>query len=120
MYNFLGELDLQQMVRDGLQYAVEHPAKEHACKPLDQWLTTTSKIKFDQLGARGVEPILNMNRGTYNQIVEFSKVQTKSVNILPPGQSGDPRSPHFDDQRLLYANWEYKPMILDLTKPNKK
>ncbi|WP_066321143.1 penicillin acylase family protein [Bacillus sp. FJAT-29814] len=119
-YNFLGKLDLQQVVRDGLQYAVEHPAKEHAGKPLDQWLTTTSKIKFDQLGARGVEPILNMNRGTYNQIVEFSKVQTKSVNILPPGQSGDPRSPHFDDQRLLYANWEYKPMILDLTKPNKK
>lgn len=119
-YSFLGQLDLNKIVRDSLQYIVENPAKAYEGKPLDQWLTPAANITFQQQGARGVDPILYMNRGTYNQIVEFSKVQTKSVNIMPPGQSGNPFSLHFDDQRLLYANWEYKPMTLDILKPNKK
>jgi penicillin G amidase len=87
---------------------------------MKDWLTETSKINFQQLGAGKVDSILNMNRGTYNQIVEFTKKDVNSVNILPPGQSGNPSSPHFDDQRLLFSNWEYKPMVLDILKPNKK
>jgi penicillin G amidase len=119
-YGFLGVLDLNNIVRESLTSTVQSLTVSNAGKNMDHWLTTTSKINFQQLGARGVDPILNMNRGTYNQIVEFSKSNTKSVNILPPGQSGNPFSPHFDDQRLLYANWEYKPMVLDILKQNKK
>lgn len=119
-YGFLGDLDLNQIVTEGLQNGVKNLGKAHEGKPMENWLSKVSKINFSPLGAGTVEPILNMNRGTYNQIVEFSKSNTKSVNILPPGQSGNPFSPHFDDQRLLYANWEYKPMILDILKPNKK
>ncbi|NWQ39535.1 penicillin acylase family protein [Bacillus sp. EB106-08-02-XG196] len=119
-YSFLGDLDVNQIVLDSLQFAVDNPSAANAGKNLDEWLTPISKINFQQLGAKGVAPIPNMNRGTYNQIIEFSKFNTNSVNIMPPGQSGNPFSPHFDDQRLLYASWEYKPMVLDILKPNKK
>jgi penicillin amidase len=33
-------------------------------------------------------------------------------NVVAPGQSGDPFSPHFADQLELYATWTYKPMRL--------
>jgi penicillin amidase len=36
-------------------------------------------------------------------------------NILPPGQSEDPTSPHFSDQRDLSSWWLFKPMQLELT-----
>jgi penicillin G amidase len=119
-YGFLGELDLNNIARESLSSTVQTLTVSNSGKDMKNWLTPTSKITFSPLGAGKVEQILNMNRGTYNQIVEFSKANTKSVNILPPGQSGNPFSPHFDDQRLLYANWEYKPMILDILKQNKK
>ncbi|KKK33579.1 hypothetical protein WQ57_23450 [Mesobacillus campisalis] len=119
-YGFLGDLDLKEIVRSGLEKSVRDLAAQNQDKEMEVWLTKTAKINFQQLGAVGVEPILNMNRGTYNQIVEFTKNEAKSVNILPPGQSGNPFSPHFDDQRKLYADWEYKPMVLDLLKQNKK
>jgi penicillin G amidase len=119
-YGFLGELDLKEIVRTGLENAVLDLTSKNQGKQMAEWLTPAAMIRFQQLGAVGVEPILNMNRGTYNQIVEFTKNDAKSVNILPPGQSGNPFSPHFDDQRELYANWGYKPMVLDLLKHNKK
>jgi penicillin amidase len=119
-YSFLGNIDLTQIVTDSLKSTVQSFNSTNPGKPINQWLTPISKISFSPLGGRSVPDILYMNRGTYNQIVEFSKSNTKSVNILPPGQSGNPYSPHFDDQRLLYANWEYKPMVLDILKQNKK
>jgi acyl-homoserine lactone acylase PvdQ len=33
-------------------------------------------------------------------------------NVVAPGQSGDPFSPHFSDQLPLYASWAYKAMRL--------
>ena len=40
-------------------------------------------------------------------VVEFGdKVQAKS--LLAGGQSGDPDSPHFDDQATMYANAKFK------------
>jgi acyl-homoserine lactone acylase PvdQ len=49
--------------------------------------------------------------GTYGNsfvaVVEFGdKVKAKS--LLAGGQSGDPYSPHFDDQAQLYANEQFK------------
>lgn len=111
-YDFVGERDLSELVHESLVNAI-------AGKDLDSWYTTTSKINFSQVGGAPVPAIFNMNRGTYNQILELSRNDVHSVNILPPGQSGDPRSPHYDDQRLMYANWEYKPMIFDLLKDNR-
>ena len=49
-------------------------------------------------------------RGTYMQVVELSYPVIRSRNILPPGQSEKPDSPHYSDQLEMYKNWEYKPM----------
>lgn len=117
-YDFLGNLDLHKAAVDSLQTAIQNLSTQYAGKDMIQWLTTTDKINFQPLGAGKVDPILYINRGTYNQIVEFDKNSSKSVNILPPGQSGNPFSPHFDDQRLLYSSWQYKPMVLDILKPS--
>jgi acyl-homoserine-lactone acylase len=55
-----------------------------------------------------------MNRGTYNQLVRLGPGRHLwAENVVAPGQSGDPASPHFADQLQLYASWRYKPMRLD-------
>lgn len=54
-----------------------------------------------------------MNRGTYNQIVHHGPgPELDARNVIAPGQSGDPFSPHFADQLINYATWTYKPMRL--------
>jgi acyl-homoserine-lactone acylase len=46
--------------------------------------------------------------GTYISVVEFGpKVRALSVHTF--GASGDPRSPHFMDQAVLYSRGEFKP-----------
>ncbi len=59
-------------------------------------------------------------RGTYIQIVECASPEFRAVSILPPGQSEDPASPHFGDQREMAGYWKFKPMLFnrqDLTPP---
>jgi penicillin amidase len=53
------------------------------------------------------------SRGTYLFIAELAKPQIRSESVLPPGQSEDPASPHFGDQRELASWWLYKPLITD-------
>jgi len=53
------------------------------------------------------------NRGTYLLIAELAKPQIRSESVLPPGQSEDPSSPHYRDQRELAAEWQYKPLVTD-------
>jgi penicillin amidase len=57
-------------------------------------------------------PVPETNRGTYIQIVELS-TPVRGSSILPPGQSEDPRSPHFSDQLPLSSWWRFKPMVTD-------
>lgn len=52
------------------------------------------------------------NRGTYIQIVEMGETP-RGISILAPGQSEDPRSPHYSDQLLLSSWWKFKPMLRD-------
>ncbi|MEL6483295.1 MAG: penicillin acylase family protein, partial [Bacteroidota bacterium] len=40
-------------------------------------------------------------------VVEFGE-KVKAKTILAGGQSGDPKSPHFDDQTELYATQKWK------------
>lgn len=40
-------------------------------------------------------------------VVEFGE-KVKAKSILAGGQSGDPQSPHFDDQAMRYANTDFK------------
>jgi penicillin amidase len=55
--------------------------------------------------------IPSTNRGTYIQIVETGGRGFRAVNILPPGQSEDPASPHYGDQREMAGYWRFKPML---------
>jgi acyl-homoserine-lactone acylase len=61
-------------------------------------------------GARqypGTKRIYGSSGNSFVAVVEFGdKVKAKS--LLAGGQSGDPDSPHFDDQALPYANAEFK------------
>ncbi|MBI3698117.1 MAG: penicillin acylase family protein [Acidobacteria bacterium] len=72
-----------------------------------RWGYRQSSIDFKPL-----PPIPSTNRGTYIQIVELARPQFRAVSILPPGQSEDPASPHFGDQRELAGYWKFKPMRL--------
>jgi len=53
-----------------------------------------------------------MNRGTENHLVVLSKGRVNGVNVVPPGEGGNP---HATDQLKLFANFEYKPMNFELT-----
>ena len=65
-------------------------------------------------GAGGVPDMIWMNRGTYNQLVHLGPgPKLYGENVVSPGQSGDPSSPHFADQWLMYSTWSYKPMRLN-------
>lgn len=61
---------------------------------------------------RPLPAVPSTNRGTYIQIVELS-TPPRGLSILPPGQSEDPRSPHFGDQREPASWWRFKPMVTD-------
>ena len=75
------------------------------------WLQDIAVIHWSPIGAGSVPDTLWMNRGTYNQITHMRGNGT-AVNVISPGQSGDPFSPHFADQLDLYAGWAYKTMHL--------
>jgi len=71
-----------------------------------RWAYRQPNIEFKPL-----PPIPSTQRGTYIQIVETASPHFRAVNILPPGQSEDPASPHFSDQRELAGYWKFKPML---------
>jgi penicillin amidase len=73
---------------------------------MNLWIYSQGIINFAPLGG-----IPNTARGTYIQIVELSKPSFRGVNILPPGQSEDPLSPHYGDQREMAAYWRFKSML---------
>ena len=79
------------------------------------WLQPVAQISWEPLPLTPAVPnTIWMNRGTYNQLVHLGPGRHLfGRNVVAPGQSGDPASPHFADQLPLYANWRYKPMRLD-------
>lgn len=82
---------------------------------LASWLQPVAHISWEALPFTPQVPdTIWMNRGTYNQLVHLgSGRHLRAENVVAPGQSGDPASPHFSDQLTLYATWRYKPMRLD-------
>lgn len=45
-------------------------------------------------------------------LIDFANVED-GLNISPTGQSGNFRSPHYDDQALMFVNGEYRKMIIN-------
>jgi acyl-homoserine lactone acylase PvdQ len=61
-------------------------------------------------GARydnNTKKIYGTRGNSFVAVVEFGE-KVKAKSILAGGQSGDPESPHFDDQARRYANAEFK------------
>jgi penicillin amidase len=80
---------------------------------MSTWLQKRAEIHWTAGGIGSVPNTLFMNRGTYNQLVHLGDGHDLHArNVIAPGQSGDFRSPHFDDQLPLYETWSYKPMRL--------
>ncbi len=61
-------------------------------------------------GARrypGTKKFYGTSGNSFVAVVEFGE-RVKAKSLLAGGQSGDPESPHFDDQVDLYVNGEFK------------
>ncbi|MCI0423036.1 MAG: penicillin acylase family protein [Acidobacteria bacterium] len=104
-YDFLNGKSVTQVQLEALQTALQNLSAKRGAVPA-LWGHVQPAINFKPL-----PPIPSTNRGTYIQVVELSKPVIRSVSILPPGQSEDPQSPHFSDQRELAGNWKFKPML---------
>ncbi|MBM3216583.1 penicillin acylase family protein [Candidatus Poribacteria bacterium] len=105
-------------VKPSRDYFNGEPAQDILARALQQ---TLSKLGDDaskwggeprqiRLGDAGTAPWAR--RGTYMQVVEMTKPMATGRNVLPPGQSDDPSSPHYADQVSLFAEWQYKPTVL--------
>jgi penicillin amidase len=112
-YDYLEGASVEQAVTDALIAALDQLTSQYGSADPADWLQPISTISWDPIGAVGVPATIWMNRGTYNQIVELSG-RVRAENVIAPGQSGDPTSPHFADQLPLYATWRYKDMRLTL------
>jgi len=97
-----GESKDEVMVK-ALRVALERLRKERG--EIFNWGFRKPLWRFDPL-----PPIPGPNRGAYIQIVEVSS-PPHGFNILPPGQSEDPNSPHYADQHPLAMKWQFKPMV---------
>jgi acyl-homoserine lactone acylase PvdQ len=113
-YDYLGGQSVEDAVTAALVTALDQLAARYGADP-DGWLQPVAHISWEPLPLTPAVPdTIWMNRGTYNQIVHLGPGnQLTAQNVIAPGQSGNPASPHFADQLALYANWRYKPMRLD-------
>ncbi len=101
-------------VTGSLSDALDGLTAGYGSADMGDWLQPAARIHWAPMGVAGVPDTPWMNRGTYNQIVHLGMgPHLYGENVISPGQSGDPASPHFADQLELYATWTYKPMRLD-------
>lgn len=93
------------VMREALERTVTALAKERG-PDMSGWGWRLGRIRFEPQ-----PPIPQQARGTYIQIVELGAGGVRGESILPPGQSEDPASPHYGDQRELAGYWLFKPML---------
>src|SRR3990172_7291336 len=110
-FDYLGGGTVEEAGTGARIAALDQLTAEFGSNDPDDWRQPISEINWAPLGVGAVPPTLWMNRGTYNQLVHL-RGRLSAENVVAPGQSGDPLSPHFADQLELYATWQYKPMRL--------
>jgi penicillin amidase len=126
-----------ELIVDALHDACDTLETRYGTSDVSQWLSdimwlTVNDPVFTEVGNLESPEKLGyvlpfMNRGTYNQITEMPLWIRSNptdppigVNVLPCGQSGfvqypDIPSPHAYDQLDLYLDWEFKPMLYNLS-----
>ncbi|MFM2136652.1 MAG: hypothetical protein RL021_2052 [Bacteroidota bacterium] len=57
-------------------------------------------------------PVKVMFGPALRRCIDFAR-PLEGVNVLPSGQSGNPMSPHYDDQSELYANGGFRKDLMD-------
>lgn len=112
-YHYLRGETVTQAVTKTLRQAVNELTRQyHSANPAT-WLQPAVSIQWGPLGTGKVPDTPWMNRGTYNLIVQLGPGDKLTAeDVVAPGQSGVPTSPHFADQLRLYATWKYKTMRL--------
>ncbi len=110
-YDYLEGATVEEAVTQALIAALDELTATYGSPDPADWRQPVSTISWTPIGAAGVPDTIWMNRGTYNQIVHLGP-KVWAENVVAPGQSGEPTSPHFADQLELYATWTYKPMRL--------
>ncbi len=112
-HDYLEGQTVDQAFTNALIDSLDHLTVLYGSSDVSAWLQPVALIHWSPLGLGTVPDTIWMNRGTYNQITHLGKgPQLYAENVIAPGQSGDPFSPHFADQLELYATWTYKPMRL--------
>ena len=93
----------------------EHPLS--AAKPLDRILTIGpvrrpgDGYSPNNAAYSLLRPFALRSHASERQIVDLADVDA-SLSIIPTGQSGQPFLSHWGDQTAMWANGEYKPMVL--------
>ncbi len=105
--DYLNGRSADAVMLSALRTALTHLARERGPQ-MNTWRYAQGEIDLEPLPG-----IPRFSRGTYIQIVQLSRPNIIGESILPPGQSEDPASPHFSDQRELASWWLYKPMVTD-------
>jgi penicillin amidase len=94
-----------EVVVEALVKSLDNQAQERGPQ-LNYWGYRQGLISLGELPG-----IPDPNRATYIMAVELSKPMVRSVSMLPPGQSEDPGSANYDDQREMAGYWRYKPLF---------
>lgn len=125
--DYLDGVARDTVIVDTLFNVLESLEERYATDNVSRWLTPVRTRGFSEEGSLDSPTMPRMNRGTYNQVIELplwdsddSRVLSNAVNVLPPGQSGfvnasGEENPHCYDQLDLYVNWQFKPMIFNIT-----
>jgi penicillin amidase len=113
LHDYLSGETVGEALTGALVDAMDMLTLQYASPASADWLQPIAEIVWQPLGVGTVPNTIWMNRGTYNQIVHLGPgPMLYGQNVVAPGQSGDPFSPHFSDQLPLYASWAYKAMRL--------
>ena len=110
-YNYLGTETVGEALTQALIDTLDMLAAQYGSADPAAWLQPVAKIVWQPLGAGMVPDTIWMNRGTYNQIVHTGPgPKMFGENVVAPGQSGNPFSPHYHDLFDLWVRGEGVPI----------